>query len=169
MKDTNKEQIKRRPPTTTIDQSIFLKPWKPGYVIRTGFGGLIVTAIGIGYKILDPDVSNAFIVFTMALGIFTIINAIRLCFTTSYEIARNGIHIRSGLFKPHIDLIIYPSIYEVKHRQAFYEKRHNVGTVLLDIGETDNDGDIEYTKLIGIRNHKEIAKLIGDQAGLEQD
>jgi len=168
MKDTNKNQIKRRPPTTTINQSIFLKPWKPGYIIRNGFGGLIAICIGVGYKIFDPDVAKGFTVLTIASGIFMITRAIWLCFTTSYEIAQNGIHIRSGFFKPETEHIIYPTICEVKHLQAFYEKYNNVGTVLIDIGETDNDGDIEYAKLIGIKNHEKIATLIRDQAGLSE-
>jgi|GEM_PF-6529710 len=153
----------------TDDPGIKLKPDKVAYVLRNSYLSIVL----FGFAIFIDSVAQGFIsVYTficVGVGFYLLIHNVLVCDKIRYHIDHVGIEIRdvSFSFRPKITVIPYNSIRELIARQALYEAPMDVGTLLLDTGEKDDDGDVSYQRIIGIPNHEAIARIIEAQAAHE--
>jgi hypothetical protein len=154
-----------------VDGTIKLRPDRLTFVLRNSYFSFFLIGFGLffNYPFDLNDLNNIGIVMIVG-GIYMLFHYTLIHDKIYYLIDSAGIHIRkiSVLFQSEMNVIRYNSIKEVIYRQAFYESGKNVGTILIDNGDTNSDGDKVYSKIIGIENYKEIAKLILDRADLNK-
>lgn len=151
--------------TEDIGNPIDLKPNLLSYLMRYGILAILLIGTG-GYLIYKPNNHAYSGSPLLALGILWFFYYILMHHKTNYSINKDGVCIHSGIFKPRITEIPYHTIKGITYRQAFYEAPVNIGTVLIDNGKTA-EGDIAYTMLTGIANHKQIARLIASRSRIE--
>ena len=107
----------------------------------------------------------------MAIAFLFLIRQAWLYKTTIYELDEMDIRIKSKFIIAKVKTIKYRTVKEVRYKQAFYERKKNVGTVEI-VTDYDDEGNPITTDLTSIYNHKEVALLIAEKAGIkmsEQD
>jgi hypothetical protein len=146
-----------------IDAVITLKPDFTSYMVRKSYLPLMMIGLGV-FNIYrkpghDPDMIDYWLLVGGVLIQGWHMYAHRF---TRYTVSRNEIEIRSLKFPfdHDTDRISYSSIKTVNYRRSIFEGGQNVGTVMLDLGQTDGDGDKVYTQLIGVEKFQEVAALI---------
>ena len=148
---------------------INLKPDKLTYILRNSSFSIFSIGFGLflNYPFNQSDL-NTFGILSIIIGLYMIFHYTMIHDKVYYVIDSSAIHIRkiSVLFQTEISVIKYSSIERVIFRQAFFEISKNIGTVLIDSGEKNSDGEKIYSEMIGINDYKEIAKLVLERANI---
>jgi membrane protein YdbS with pleckstrin-like domain len=150
-----------------INRPVELKPERMSYMLRNGSIPFLLFLFTLWRTYPFDSVSvlqNA--ITPMALAFLYLIRQARLYNTTIYELNETEVRIKSRFFIRSVRILNYRTIMEVRYKQAFYEKKKNVGTVEMITGY-DEEGTSVTIDLIGIHNHKEIAILIAEKAGIK--
>ncbi|MCU4162580.1 hypothetical protein [Carboxylicivirga caseinilyticus] len=148
---------------------IKLKPDRLSFLIRKSYYSIVFIGFGI-YKLYpinsqDLDVLG---IAAFTLGILLIPAFLILHQGIFYIVDPNGVYIKekSIFFQNESEFTSYTAIKEVSCRQNLFEYAKNIGSVYIDTGETDENYNTIYYKLIGIKNHRDIAKIILKRANL---
>jgi len=151
----------------TINRPIELKPERRSYMLRNGLIPFVLFLFMLWYSYpYDSATVLKNAPTPLALAFLWLIVEARLYNTTIYELDETEIRIKSKLIRGSVDITKYHAITKVQYDQAFFEKKRNVGTVELTTG-FDDEGNPVTTRLISIYNHKEIAFLIAEKAGIK--
>jgi len=168
--DQGREISSRQPrlvSSITINRPIELKPERMSYMLRNGFVPFLLFLFTLwrAYPFDSLTVlKNA--PPPLALAFLWLIATARRYNTTIYELNETEIRIKSKLITGSVQVIPYRSIIKVQYNQAFFEEKRNVGTIELTTGY-DDEGAPVITYLTSIYNHKEIALLIAEKAGIK--
>lgn len=149
--------------TTKNDETIKLRPDRLTFILRNSYYSFFLIGFGLFFNYpFDLNDLNVFGLIFFIAGIYLIFQSTIIHDKIYYIIDSSGVHIKkvSFLFQSEMKIIRYDSIKGVIYRQAFYESGKNIGTILIDNGEESDEGDTIYSKIIGIENYKEIAKMI---------
>ncbi|MBS2099205.1 PH domain-containing protein [Carboxylicivirga linearis] len=153
------------------DEIIKLRPDRLTFVLRNSYFSFFLIGFGLFFNYpFDLNDIHTIGAIMILCGLYMLFHYRLIHDKINYMIDSSGIHITkiSVLFQSEMNVIRYNSIKEVIYRQAFYESGKNVGTILIDNGDTNSDGEKVYSRIIGVENYKEIARLILERADLNQ-
>jgi hypothetical protein len=151
------------------NEFIKIKPNAWSYIFRNSGFPLIMIIAGVFIgRPFDPEETNILGIIFLLIGVYGFLHLIIIHDEIYYIIDKEGLHLKkvSYIFQPEIERIGYREIREVITEQGIFESDLNIGTVKIHKG-VYNDGEIVYSKLIGIRKYKDIAMLIRNQAGIK--
>lgn len=153
------------PPATFGDATgeTVLRPDPIAFILRHAAAPSFFVGLGVWLnREAMPGDLDIFGLITLGVGLYLAINAFIRSERTLYVVGQAGIRIyeQSMFLKVKEMIISFSDVKEIKYRQAFYEMGRGVGTVFIDDGDKDSDGNTVYAKLVGIANYREIARLI---------
>ncbi len=162
-----KSQQPRLVSSITIDRPIELKPERTSYMQRNGFIPFMIFLFTLwrAYP-FDSETVLKNAPTPLAIAFLRLIAEARIYNTTIYELDETEIRIKRKLITGSVEITKYHAIIKVEYNQTFYERKRNVGTVELTTGYDEEDRPIT-TYLTSIYNHKEIALLIAEKAGIK--
>ncbi|TAJ12587.1 hypothetical protein DMA11_12315 [Marinilabiliaceae bacterium JC017] len=156
---------------TKNDATIKLRPDRLTFILRNSYYSFFLIGLGLFFNYpFDLNNLSVFGLIIFTVGVYFILQSTMIHDKIYYIVDSSGIRIKkiSFLFQSEMKIVRYDSIKGVIYRQAFYESGKNIGTILIDNGEESDEGDTIYSKIIGVENYKEIAKVILRRAELSK-
>jgi len=149
------------------DHKITLRPDRLTFILTHSVWAIILIALGAWWnRSATIDQPNFLGLACIGFGLYMFIRTFSASENTWYTLEAEGIRMVGGfslLRSRAPSYILFSSIREIKFHPAFYGLRRDVGTIFIDHGETNSDGDKTYTELIALSNYREIAGLIQQQ------